>query len=80
MPRYFFDLADHETSADQSGTELPDGDTARVEAVRFAGTYLSDHPELVWDGKEIRVIARDENKQAIMTIIVLSVDCGMRAV
>ena len=75
MPRYFFDLADHETSRDDTGTELADAGAARVQAVIFCGSYLRDHPELVWDGKELRIIVRDEDRRTIFTVIVLSVDC-----
>lgn len=75
MPRYFFDLHGHEESRDELGTELSDAAHARVEAVKFTGSYLSDHPELVWDGKEIRIIVRDENRRTVFTVVTLSVDC-----
>lgn len=77
MSRYCFDLADHECSADDTGTELQDDDRARIEAVLFAGAYLRDHPELIWDGKEIRVIVRTNESGAIFTVVVLSVDSGL---
>ena len=48
MPRYFFDLADHENTSDLDGTELVNDDAARAQAVTFAGSYLRDHPELVF--------------------------------
>jgi hypothetical protein len=75
MPRYFFDLADHETAHDETGTELANADAARTEAVLFAGAYLRDHPGLVWDRKDIRVIVRNQDNQTIFTVIALSVDC-----
>jgi hypothetical protein len=76
VPRFFFDLDDHEKSPDQEGTELASADAARVQGVVFAGAYLRDHPEIIWDGQEIRVIVRDENKSAIFSVIALSVDGG----
>lgn len=75
MPRYFFDLADHQNDIDTSGTELQNADAARRQAVVFAGAYLRDHPELIWDGKEIRVIVRNSDDLTIFTVIVLAVDC-----
>lgn len=74
MPRYFFDLNDHERSPDETGTELPGLDAARVAAVKFAGDYLSDHPEIVWDGREQRVQVRQGNSNIVFTVIVLAVD------
>lgn len=74
MPRYYFDLADHENERDRTGTELADADAARKQAVIFAGAYLRDHPELIWDGKEIRVIVRNADDLVVFTVIALSVD------
>lgn len=48
---------------------------ARIQAVSFAGTYLRDHPDLVWDGKELRVITRGPNRAVVFTLVMLSVDC-----
>ncbi|WP_326522737.1 DUF6894 family protein [Sphingomonas sp.] len=75
MPRYYFDLSDHEQSTDRTGVEFRDADMARKHAVVFAGEYLRDHPELIWDGKEIRVIVRNEDDLVVFTVITLSVDC-----
>lgn len=75
MPRFFFDLSNHESLPDPTGTELPDANAARVEAILFSGAWLRDHPEMVWDGQEMRVIVRDENHRTIFTLITLSVDC-----
>jgi hypothetical protein len=75
MPRYFFDLADHENEPDDTGTELYDDNAARVAAIKFAGRYVEDTPDLIWDGKEIRVIARKEDRSVIFTVVVLAVDC-----
>jgi hypothetical protein len=61
MPRYFFTTADGIREPDIDGTELPDVATARVEAIKFAGEVLSDHPEIIWDGEDFRVEVSDEN-------------------
>ncbi|WP_446741152.1 DUF6894 family protein [Sphingomonas sp. H160509] len=44
MPRYFFDIDNHKHVNDDDGTNLADDEEARVQAVIFAGDYLSDHP------------------------------------
>ena len=74
MPRYHFNLLDHETVPDKCGTELPNNAIAQTEAVKFVGGYLQDHPELAWDGKEIRVEVRTTQKKLVFTILVLGID------
>lgn len=74
MPRYFFDLAKHEDSADDEGTELADIDAARLEAMQFTGEYLREHPDMAWDGRELRVIVRDQQARVVFTVVTLGVD------
>jgi hypothetical protein len=76
MPRFFFDLDDHNDSPDDEGIELPTADAARAEAVRFTGDYLRDHPEVAWDGGELRVRVRDEQGGIVFVIVTLAVGCG----
>jgi hypothetical protein len=40
MPRYFFNVEDHRTAIDVVGTELPDLNAARDEAVVMSGEIL----------------------------------------
>ena len=42
MPRFFFPVYDHTSSPDRDGTELPNFETARTEAVHLTGGLLSD--------------------------------------
>lgn len=74
MPRYFFDLADHEIIPDAEGTELPGDEAARAQAVAFAGAYLKDHPELAWDGRELRVHVFTEQRLPLFVVLVLGID------
>ena len=74
MPRYFFDIADHEVVCDDDGTELPNDDAARGEAVIFAGAYLKDHPELAWDGREMRVHVFAEPRRPLFVVLVIGID------
>lgn len=74
MPRHFFDLQDHEVVFDHAGTELRDDDVARIGPVGHSGAYLRDHPELVWDGRELRVHVVDERRPPLLLVAILGVD------
>jgi hypothetical protein len=68
VPRYYFDLADHDDDEDDVGVELENADAARVEAVVFAGDYLRDNPGLVWDGTRFSVRVRDEDGRRLYSV------------
>ncbi|MGU3389978.1 DUF6894 family protein [Sphingomonas sp. M1A8_2b] len=70
MPRYFFDIDDHKHVSDDDGTDLADDEEARVQAVIFAGDYLSDHPAIVRDGARFRVAVRDGQGHVLLTTVV----------
>ncbi|HXH14833.1 MAG TPA: hypothetical protein VNJ10_01735 [Sphingomonas sp.] len=76
MPRYFFDIVDHTHLGDDDGTDLADDEQARVEAVVFAGDYLSDHPAIVRDGARFRVAVRDGGDRVLLTVVVTVDDPG----
>lgn len=42
MPRYFFHFGETARGVDLRGQELPDHNTARIEAVRLLGEVLRD--------------------------------------
>ena len=70
MPLYFFNLYDHVRDIDNDGIDLAGPDSARIQGVIFAGDYLSDHPELVWDGKPMVVEVRDDAGQILINVTV----------
>ena len=70
MPRYFFNLDDHKLDEDHEGTVLPDANEARIQAVVFAGDYLRDHPEIVWDGTRFKVAVVDEAGTVLLNVVV----------
>lgn len=43
MPRFYFNVYDGKSGLDVIGTELPDWDAARVEALRFMGEIMRDN-------------------------------------
>ncbi|MBZ9676867.1 DUF6894 family protein [Mesorhizobium sp. ES1-1] len=50
MPRYHFHVDDGTLLADNEGTELPDLQAARAEAVSAAGELLRDLDGALWEG------------------------------
>lgn len=74
MPRYFFDIDNHERYVDEEGTELADADAARIQAVIFAGDYLRDNPHLVSNGGHLRVAVRDEMGTILLSVAVTTDD------
>jgi hypothetical protein len=58
MPRYHFNVQDGHSSPDHEGTELPDVQAARWEAVTMAGTMIEDA------GKRARL--HDEWRMAVI--------------
>lgn len=74
MARYFFNQYSGEFKPDDLGLELPSLDQARIEAVRYAGEELRDHPTLVWHGEDFRVEVTDAAQEVLFTIIVVGID------
>ncbi|GGD99665.1 hypothetical protein GCM10011515_19380 [Tsuneonella deserti] len=79
--RYFFNLAGAVQDPDNVGVELESLSDARIEAVRFAGRYLRDRPEVVWLGDEFRIEVMNASGLILFTFIAIGVDApaGMRA-
>ncbi len=74
MTRYYFHRTDGGFDPDTEGTELPDLDAARVEAVRYAAGTVRDHPDYVWDGNDFRIEVTDEGGLLMCTIVILGID------
>ena len=70
MPRYFFDIDNHKHVTDDDGTDLADDEEARVQAVIFAGDYLSDHPAIARGDARFSVAVRDCRGVVLLTAIV----------
>jgi hypothetical protein len=74
MARYFFNEFDGQYKVDDRGLDLPTLETARLEAVRYAGEAMRDQPELAWKGEEFRVEVTDDKQLVLFTVIVLGVE------
>lgn len=59
MPRYHFNVYDGVRQIDDEGTELPDWQTARLEAIRLAGAIIRDEAQSVALGEDWRIEVTD---------------------
>ena len=74
MPLFFFDVRDGEYFPDNVGTDLPDLDAARREAVTFSGELLRDRGAKFWDGAEWRVEVKDAHGLMLFTLLFTGID------
>ena len=74
MPRYFFDTESHTHVGDDVGTDLAGPDAARVQAVVFAGDYLSENPDLLSGADTFRVAVRDEAGTVLLTVSITATE------
>ena len=70
MPRYFFNIYDHQRDIDAEGVELAGPEAATTAAVVFAGDLLSDTPALLADDRKLRIEVRDASGQVLATVII----------
>ncbi|KRB27729.1 DUF6894 family protein [Mesorhizobium sp. Root172] len=64
MPRYFFHVRDGTDMPDDTGTELPDDNAARTEAVVLSGGLLKDLGGDFWTGSDwLMQVVRDDGKE-----------------
>lgn len=66
MPRYYFDIVNGALTVDAEGTEFPDAEAARAEAIRTLPDVARDE---IADGssREVMLLMRDEAGRAIFT-------------
>ena len=60
MPRFYFHIHDGRDQFDMEGTELPDTETAHVEAIRLTGAVLQKEARLVAAGDRWTMDVTDE--------------------
>ena len=78
--RFYFHLAGALDDTDDAGHDLESIAVARVEAVKFAGDILHDHPEALWLGEELRVEATNNDHVLLFTVIILGVEAKSAAI
>jgi hypothetical protein len=74
MPRYFFDIDNHDHYVDDEGTELANAGAARLQAAIFAGDYLRENPDLVLAGGRLSVAVRDHLGTVLLTVAMTASD------
>ena len=73
MPRYFFHTEDGERLCDPEGTELPDIEAAKVEAVRYLAQRLDNDPDELWRTGNWRIIVQDESALTLFIVDVTAI-------
>lgn len=60
VPRFFFNVCDGVTPLDSDGTELPNAEVAKVEAIRHAGVLVSESADRFRVDESWRLEVTDE--------------------
>jgi hypothetical protein len=68
MPRYFFHIRDGEYIPDHHGTELPDDEAAKHEAIAASSEALRALGSRFWDGSQWQMIVVDEAEHEVLTL------------
>ncbi len=76
MSRYYFDVRDGSVFPDDTGTELPNIETAREQAVRFSGKLLTDLGAKFWDVGDWRISVRDESGRVLFGLSLAATDAA----
>jgi hypothetical protein len=74
MPRYHFNVEDGLSGLDQDGTELPDLNSAQIEAVRLGGAMLREGAEQFWKGQQWKMDVTDAGGTILFKLIFVAVD------
>ncbi len=68
MPLYFFDFLDGVESVDAEGTECPNLNSAKVEAIRLMGEILREEAERVFSIQDCGVVVRDSQGRPLARV------------
>jgi len=74
VARYFFHTADGSRDRDEDGVDLPDIQAARLEAIRYVGEMLSQHPDLLGTGQDFCVEVMNEHDQLMFKVVTRGID------
>ncbi|SEG26080.1 hypothetical protein SAMN04488144_112106 [Methylobacterium sp. 190mf] len=74
MPRYHFNVHDGSSILDGAGTELPDWQSARLEAVRRAGDILKQDAQRIALGEDWRIEVTDQTGLILFQMTFLVVE------
>ena len=68
MPRYFFHVDHHESEPDGEGSELPDIQTARAQAVRLCGEMIQELDGTFWKAPLWQLKVTDHDQRLLFTL------------
>ena len=68
MARYFFNILDGQTPADDAGTELPDLRTAQREATRLCGEILREVSSAFGTASDWRLEVTDDQRNPLFSL------------
>jgi hypothetical protein len=68
MPRFYFHTEDGRFFPDEQGTEFPDVESAKIEAVKVLCDILKDDPQEYWLHEHFAIIVADESKEPLFAI------------
>jgi hypothetical protein len=74
MPRFHFNIRNGSFGPDESGTDLPDLQSARVQAIAFTGELLKDHSRAFWESADWQMTVTDDRGLVLFTVHVLATD------
>jgi hypothetical protein len=72
----FFDIRDGERDTDDEGVELQDLHAARIQAIKFAGDYVSGDPALLDPTGSLVVNVLDEGREPLLCVTISVSDPG----
>ena len=70
MPTYYFDIRDGERDTDDDGVELEDIHAARIQAIKFAGDYVSGEPSLLDPTGSLVVNVLGEAREPLLRVTI----------
>lgn len=74
MPRYHFHIEDGRSFPDHDGTELPDLESARIEAIRLFGGLLRDDAPTFWNGDDWIMTVTDADQLILFSVNFMAFD------
>ncbi|MBE7244933.1 MAG: hypothetical protein INR63_08285, partial [Actinomycetospora chiangmaiensis] len=74
MPRFYFHVHDGHSELDPDGTELPDWQSARLEAIRLAGDILKQDAHRIALGEDWRIEVTDQTGLILFQMTFLVVE------
>ena len=76
MPLFHFNLSDGACEPDDDGTDLPDVQAAKIEAVRHAAELMKDDPREIWADGALKVDVTDHGGRRLFSVTVIVADAG----